>query len=65
MAIRLHLYRRGAEKEGEPAEQAEADGKEGKPQTRCCQVRIVENRCAGEACKSEHFGDATDSTTDA
>ena len=56
MAIRLHLYRRGAEKEGEPAEQTEADGKDGKSQTSCCQVRIVENRRAGKACKSEHFG---------
>lgn len=58
MAIRLHLYRRGAEKEGEPAEQTETDGEGGKSQTRCFQVRIVENRRAGEACKSEHFGDA-------
>ncbi len=65
MAIGLHLYRRGAEKEGEPAEQTEADGKDGKSQTSCFQVRIVENWRAGKACKSEHFGDAADGTTDA
>lgn len=65
MAIRLHLYRRDAEKEGEPAEQTETDSESGKSQTRCFQVRIVENQRAGEACKSEHFGDAADGTTDA
>ena len=65
MAIGLHLYRRGDEKEWKPAEETEADGEGGKYQTRFFQEQIFENLRTREAGKSEHFGDAADSTTDA
>ena len=61
----MHLYRRGAEKEGEPPEQTESNGEGGKYQTHCVEKRIVENRRARETGKSECFGDAADDTTDA